>query len=68
MESAMVTKRLLPCDAFVARLSLICTHTHTHTHSTDVYKETSPAHIKGFKLSPQAVAMEITLLRLLIRV
>lgn len=34
----------------------------------DVYKETSPAHIKGFKLSPQAVAMEITLLRSLIHV
>lgn len=34
----------------------------------DVYKETSPAHIKGFKLSPQAVAMEITLLWSLIHV
>ena len=28
----------------------------------DVYKETSPANIKGSKLSPRAVAMEITLL------
>lgn len=34
----------------------------------DVYKETSPAHIKGFKLSPRAVAMEITLLWSLIHV
>lgn len=34
----------------------------------DVYKETSPAHIKGFKLSPWAVAMEITLLWSLIHV
>lgn len=34
----------------------------------DVYKETSPAHIKGFKLSPQAVAMEITLPWLVIHV
>lgn len=34
----------------------------------DVYKETSPAHIKAFKLSPWAVAMEIALLWSLIHV
>lgn len=64
MESLIVTKRLLPCDASVARLS----HCPPPPHCADVYKETSPAHIKGFKLSPQAVAMEITLLWSLIHV
>lgn len=65
METLIVTERLLACDASVARLShwlrpLPC--------CADVYNETSPAHIKGLKLSPRAVAMEITLLRSLIHV
>lgn len=66
MESSIVTKRLLPCDASVARLSHWLPP--PPPHCADVYKETSPAHIKGFKLSPQAVAMEITLLWSLIHV